>query len=104
LSGPDALNRDRPDLPLPRRGALNGKSARTCRRWRLFSCVLVLACLLAAKKRNLFARLCTVPLKPSLRSAAGAHKGVPRVQFLRGLIPRRLRRGCSFKLALFFAH
>jgi hypothetical protein len=31
-------------LPLPRRGALSGKSARTCRRWRLFSCVLVLAC------------------------------------------------------------
>ena len=23
-------------LPLPRRGALSGKSARTCRRWRLF--------------------------------------------------------------------
>src|SRR5664280_3931121 len=31
-------------LPLPRRGALSGKSARTCRRWRLFSCVLFLAC------------------------------------------------------------
>ena len=39
----------------------------------------------------------TVPLKPSLRSAPGAHKGVPRLQSLPGLIPRRLRRGCSFQ-------
>jgi hypothetical protein len=31
-------------LPLPRWGALSGKSARTCRRWRLSSCVLILAC------------------------------------------------------------
>jgi hypothetical protein len=38
-----------------------------------------------------------VPLKPSLRSAPGAHKGVPRLQSLPGLIPRRLRRGCSFQ-------
>jgi hypothetical protein len=36
LSGPDALNRDRPDLPLPRWGVLSGKSLCTCRRWRLF--------------------------------------------------------------------
>jgi hypothetical protein len=39
----------------------------------------------------------TVPLKPSLRSAPGALKGVPRLQSLPGLIPRRLRRGCSFQ-------
>jgi hypothetical protein len=26
----------RPDLPLPRRGVLSGKSPRTSRRWRLF--------------------------------------------------------------------
>ena len=39
----------------------------------------------------------TVPLKPSLRSAPGTHKGIPRLQSLPGLIPHRLRRGCSFQ-------
>jgi hypothetical protein len=36
MSGPDALNRDCPDLPLPRWGVLGGKSLCTCRRWRLY--------------------------------------------------------------------
>jgi hypothetical protein len=30
------FNQDRPDLPLPRRGVLSGKSPRTSRRWRPF--------------------------------------------------------------------
>ena len=36
MSGPDALNRDCSDLPLPRRGVLSGKPPCTCRRWRLY--------------------------------------------------------------------
>ena len=36
MSGPDALNRDCPDLPLLRWGVLSGKSPRASRRWRLF--------------------------------------------------------------------
>jgi hypothetical protein len=43
-------------LPLPRRGALSGKSARACRRWRLSSCVLILACSPQCRARAASAR------------------------------------------------
>jgi hypothetical protein len=47
-------------LPLPRWGALSGKSARTCRRWRLSLCVLILAC--SPQRR-------TGPLRPAFSPA-----------------------------------